>query len=954
MRKLFLFFLFLFPLGVYSQLQPAIDSMELKISKANSTSEKIKALNALSYDLIDYDNKKASNYAEQALLLSQKINYPNGQVVALNNLAIISKEHGNYPLALEQLHQALILSEESRDSNGIARTYYNIGDVFKTLKSFDKAISYFQMANKLYFKLGNKEFAFISQNKVGHIYMDEGEEQKDTSYFVTALEFYSKAFELINNKKDGSQMLASYINLANAYNKFGNATKNTEYLFKSMDYSIRGLRLSGELDDKVRQGISLANIAEVYLSLNQPQKALSFYQKSLKVFEDSEDNFWIVYVNSEIGKIYYKLKDKTKAIEFIVKSNELAQKQNLKKNLKENYGLLSDIYGSTDDYKKSLEYHKLFTLYKDSILNETTSLNITRAQTEFDFERKNQEIKLLQKNTEIQQEKIKTQTTQRNSLVILIVVIFMLLLFIYYRYSEKNKSQDQIIRAKEIAEKARETQEQFLANTSHEIRTPMNGIIGMTNQLKDTPLTVDQREYLSAINESANSLLVIINDLLDLSKINAGKMTFEILPFHIAELFKNLIYSLQFRSAEKNIRLVSSIDEKIPSVLFGDSVRLNQILLNLIGNAIKFTEKGEVKIVAKLLKDDGKKVLILFSVQDTGIGIQEQKLNTIFDSFTQASSQTNRKYGGTGLGLAIAKQLIEQQGGTISVSSKVNQGSVFLFTLPFKTREKGNKKLKPEIGGVNNFNKPDLFGISILIVDDNKINQRVAALTLQKWNVNVELADSAKMAFNILDKKKADLILMDITMPEIDGFEATQYIRNKMSASLKNIPIIAMTASALVGDREKCISMGMNEYVSKPFNPEELYNKIVKVLCIKNSYSKIPVVDLTTLRERADGDAEYQKEIILSYIQEMPIYLDEMNKFLDDKDVDQIRKQAHKMKSPAKLLGAFELAAQLEFLEKSVINQEAFEKIIIVVEQMNSLCMSSVEALKRELGNLGG
>jgi signal transduction histidine kinase len=346
----------------------------------------------------------------------------------------------------------------------------------------------------------------------------------------------------------------------------------------------------------------------------------------------------------------------------------------------------------------------------------------------------------------------------------------MLLLFIYYRYSEKNKSQDQIIRAKEIAEKARETQEQFLANTSHEIRTPMNGIIGMTNQLKDTPLTVDQREYLSAINESANSLLVIINDLLDLSKINAGKMTFEILPFHIAELFKNLIYSLQFRSAEKNIRLVSSIDEKIPSVLFGDSVRLNQILLNLIGNAIKFTEKGEVNIVAKLLKDDGKKVLILFSVQDTGIGIQEQKLNTIFDSFTQASSQTNRKYGGTGLGLAIAKQLIEQQGGTISVSSKVNQGSVFLFTLPFKTREKGNKKLKHEIGGVNNFNKPDLFGISILIVDDNKINQRVAALTLQKWNVNVELADSAKMAFNILDKKKADLILMDITMPEIDGF----------------------------------------------------------------------------------------------------------------------------------------------------------------------------------------
>jgi len=477
----------------------------------------------------------------------------------------------------------------------------------------------------------------------------------------------------------------------------------------------------------------------------------------------------------------------------------------------------------------------------------------------------------------------------------------------------------------------------------------MNGIIGMTNHLKDTPLTNEQGEYISAINESANSLLVLINDLLDLSKINAGKMTFDKKAFKLSELFKNLIYSLQHRTTEKNIRLYSSIDEKIPSTLIGDSVRLNQILLNLTGNAIKFTEEGEVKLVAKLLKDDGKNLLILFSVQDTGIGIQENKLGTIFESFTQVNARTTRKYGGTGLGLTIAKQLIEQQGGTISVSSKVNEGSTFTFTLQFKKQLKHAKELK-DTGSISvDFNRPNLHAMSVLVVDDNKVNQRVAALTLQKWNAKVDAADNAKMAFGKLAQKKFDLILMDVTMPEIDGFEATRHIRKKMPASVNHIPIIAMTASAFTGDREKCMAAGMNEYVSKPFNPEELYDKIVKTVSIENHSSSSPVVDLSLLMERSDGDAGYLREIISAYIEEMPIYVNEMKAFAGAHNIAAIGTQAHKMKSPAKLLGAFELNQQLESIEKMVTQELPEDEILQKVEKMNVLCLKTVEVLKTEL-----
>jgi signal transduction histidine kinase/CheY-like chemotaxis protein len=946
-------FLSLFLLVAFSaavaQNSSVIDSLLTVVSKTPEDKERADAYSQLSFTYVNIDTKKALEFANRGVALSEKINYAHGKITSINALAAIDIGQGRYADALIKLKDALRQAELINDEPAIAKCYYYIGDVYSTLKNNKKSVQNYDKAAELYQKLNDSENLINTYNRVGNRHMDLGREKNDTTYFFAAIKIYSKAFTLASKIKNKHKIINSYVNLADAYNILGEVTHNKLYYFHSLDNSMHGLRLAREYKIIPSEAINNLNIGETYEKLGLPFKSIHFYEEALKLYEKAGNTNWIRNTYTYLGNAHYLLNNYDKAIGYIEKSVELAKAQGYAPYMRDNYELLSQIYAAKKDFQKSLEYHKLYTAYKDSISNQNSAISIARLQNEFDFERKNQEIELLKKNTEIQEARIRNQNILRNFLIAIIVLVFILLVIIYNRYREKNKVQLEIIKAKESAEQAKESQEQFLANTSHEIRTPMNGIIGMTNHLKDTALSSEQREYISAINESANSLLVLINDLLDLSKIKAGKMTFEKKAFKVSDLFKNLIYTLQYRATEKNIRLLSSIDEKIPGVLIGDPVRLNQILLNLTGNAIKFTEKGEVKIIAKLLKDDGKNQTIMFSVQDTGIGIQESKLNTIFESFTQVNARTTRKYGGTGLGLTIAKQLIEQQGGTISVSSKVNEGSTFTFVLQFKKLPRNIKDQRDLNIPASDFNQPNLYSMAVLVVDDNKVNQRVAALTLQKWNAKVDVADHAKMAFDKLNQKKYDLILMDVTMPDMDGFEATKFIRKKMPPSISKIPIIAMTASALIGDREKCIAVGMDEYVSKPFHPEELYDKIVKIIPLNDRNRHSPVIDLTTLNERAEGDKEYLKDIMSSYIGEMPVYVKEMNEFIQSENLNAIGPQAHKMKSPAKLFGAFELNQQLEFIEKNISGNGLSDQMKQKVNSMNNLCLETVEALKKEL-----
>lgn len=944
-----IFSLFLF-VSSSAQIQKLIDSLQYRVDTAGTLERKAAAMNLLAFKLVDYDNAKALQFANDAYSLSDSIGFDKGRINALNTLAALSKEGGDYSGALQKLKKALEISEGNNDSVSIARSLYTIGDVFKSLESHDRAVLYFKQAFQYYEGMHDVPFSILALNKVAHTTLDKAMLLNDSISYQKALQYYNKALKLSLMINDKHRQAVAYINLANAYNKLGQQSGNKDYLFHSLDFSMRGLKLSREGKDRVREAMNLANMGEVYETLEQFPKALAFYKSALVIFEKADATYWITYENSAIGKIYLQMKDYPQALKHTLISLDLAKKNSLKAFISESYQQLSAIYAAQKDYEKAFTSQRLWNTYKDSISSEAATLSVLRLQTELESEKKDKEIELLNKNKEIQNEKINNQAIFRNSLIVAVIFLLVLLSLVYNRYRVKQKAAVEVLKAKEAAEQAKEMQEQFLANTSHEIRTPMNGIIGMTSQMLDTKLSEEQQEYVNAIKESSNNLLVIINDLLDLSKIKAGKMAFENIPFRLSDLFKNLIYAIQYRSTEKNIRLLSSIDERIPSVLTGDPVRLNQVLLNLAGNAIKFTEEGEVKINAELLKDEGKTILILFSVRDTGIGIPTSKLDTIFESFTQVNATTTRKYGGTGLGLTIAKQIIEQQAGTISVSSKVKEGSTFSFTLSFNKTDRQPRE-SSSLFSQGQRKSQNLGNISILIVDDNRVNQRVAALTLRKWKMKVDVADDAKMAIQKLKDKHFDLVLMDIAMPEMDGLAATKYIRSEMPAPVKNIPIVAMTASALIGEREKCIAMGMNDYISKPFNPDDLFEIIATILPEKLSQSR-PGTDLGQLRKRADGDLEYLRDILDSYVTEMPLYIVELRQAMASGNKKAIGAQAHKMRSPAALVGAEELRKLFEIIESAGREEDGNAISGEIIEKAIQECLKTIEELREELNSM--
>jgi two-component system CheB/CheR fusion protein len=387
--------------------------------------------------------------------------------------------------------------------------------------------------------------------------------------------------------------------------------------------------------------------------------------------------------------------------------------------------------------------------------------------------------------------------------------------------TENKLFEKKLIDAKVFAESAAKSKQQFLSNMSHEIRTPLNSILGFTNVLLKTKLGTEQKEYVEAVKTSGKSLNLLINDILDLAKVDAGRMTFEKQPFEILKSIKSILYSFDLKIKEKNIELVHHYDSKIPKMLMGDSIRLNQILLNLLSNAIKFTHKGKIELSVMILNEDSENVNLEFAVIDSGIGIAADKIDSIFNVFEQAEINTANSYGGTGLGLAIVKQLIEAQGGSIRLKSKIGKGSTFSFVLPFS---KTIKKSEEEIGLVKL--DSDIKTLRVLVAEDIDLNKLLIKIILNDFGFKHEIVSNGKIALEKLQQNTYDIILMDLNMPEMNGFEATEYIRKTMKLK---IPIIALTADVTTADISKCKKFGMDDYISKPINEQALYTKIVEL-----------------------------------------------------------------------------------------------------------------------------
>ncbi|PIB34731.1 hypothetical protein BFP72_04570 [Reichenbachiella sp. 5M10] len=388
----------------------------------------------------------------------------------------------------------------------------------------------------------------------------------------------------------------------------------------------------------------------------------------------------------------------------------------------------------------------------------------------------------------------------------------------------QNKEMEKaLIAAKESAIKSEKAKEAFLANMSHEIRTPLNSVIGFTKLMAATQLNITQHKYMEAINWSSNHLLSLVNDILDISKIESGKIQLEKTVFDLKHTVDSCMESFSVPICQKNINIKIDIDESLPQYFHGDPVRVNQILTNLISNSIKFTERGTIGLKVFKKKSDKNGYRVGFEVSDTGIGIPKDKIDHVFEIFTQANSDTTRKYGGTGLGLPIVKQLVEIHKGNIYVTSKIGKGTKFDFSLLLEEAESLEKVIHQ-----SKFLDSEIQTKKILIVEDHEMSQFLIKSTLDGQNLDYDIAKNGKIAIDMLNKKEYDIILMDLHMPVMDGVRTTQIIRNVYSEPLKNIPIIAMTASAMSSDIDTCMNCGMNDYISKPFKTEELFSKIQK------------------------------------------------------------------------------------------------------------------------------
>lgn len=521
---------------------------------------------------------------------------------------------------------------------------------------------------------------------------------------------------------------------------------------------------------------------------------------------------------------------------------------------------------------------------------------------------------------------------------------------------------------KKITEETSLLKERFLANMSHEIRTPMNGIIGITHLLGKTTLHSEQKKFLKIINDSAQNLVSIINDILDIEKIAAGEVNLESIPFDLIDKTRSVISMFEYVADAKGLsfKFDNNIGEKL--IIEGDPTRYNQVLNNLIGNAIKFTDTGSITLAASLLNETNKEVTLKFDVIDTGIGIEENKLIKIFQPFAQAYADTTRKYGGTGLGLSITKNLLELQGGTVSVQSKLGYGCKFTFTIKYK-KSLSKEMALPEIDIIKSI-PTELGDIKVLLAEDNEVNQLLAKSILMHWGLETRIACTGNEVMELLHAEDFDLVLMDIQMPDKNGLEATIEIRNLADKKKKNIPIIALTANALKGEEKKYIAVGMDDFLTKPFKEKELLEVISRVLDNKGSFGRAldnetvnqlttsmieepmtendRLYDMNSLNEVSRGNKDFIVTLARIFLNTIPKNCTEMAEAAEAKNWDRVSNLAHKLKPTIDTMNIRLIKQDIRAIEINAKNKADLISIPRQIEKVKEIIDKTAFQLKEE------
>ncbi|HEY4650617.1 MAG TPA: PAS domain S-box protein [Pontibacter sp.] len=527
--------------------------------------------------------------------------------------------------------------------------------------------------------------------------------------------------------------------------------------------------------------------------------------------------------------------------------------------------------------------------------------------------------------------------------------------------TDRMHTEKQLKQAKEAAEESARVKENFLANMSHEIRTPMNGILGMAGLLQKTKLDEAQNNFLKIIRQSAENLLVVINDILDVAKIEAGKLDLETIPFNLEEVIRGAYQTLTYKAEEKEIAYKLEPLRITRPVLLGDPYRLNQVLLNLLNNAIKFTDEGGVTLKCEVVHETENDLTVQVAVTDTGIGIPESKHELIFEGFTQAYSSITRQYGGSGLGLSICRNLIEMQQGRIWVESEEGKGSTFFVSL---TYPKSEEALLP-VTAAATIDFDALETLRVLIAEDNEINIFLARSILEGWKFKVDVAHNGKEAVTMVNQHMYDIILMDIQMPELSGLDATQLIRSNPDPEKAKIPIVALTANALKGDSEKYLSAGMNDYISKPFGEEQLYHKLVALLPHKLKKAQEPIAtsheaaplpsaplyNLDNLYNMARGNQAFINRIVELFIQTAPETIATLQECMYQEDWPGVSAAAHKFKSTIDTLRIEALRPVIRQIEASAREERDLHEVPAKVAFIAEHVAQVLQVIRQEIVN---
>jgi PAS domain S-box-containing protein len=504
--------------------------------------------------------------------------------------------------------------------------------------------------------------------------------------------------------------------------------------------------------------------------------------------------------------------------------------------------------------------------------------------------------------------------------------------------------------AKKLAEEALISKDRFVANISHELRTPMNAIGGFTELLKKTKLSDEQGEYADAIGMATENLTAMINDILDIAKIEAGKIEFERRVFNVRDIMRKTHILLSPRADQSGINFTWSCEETVPAYVVSDDLRLTQILVNLVGNAVKFTSKGFVSFGCEVREETEKQLTLVFWIEDSGIGIPKEKLDAIFDPFTQVSGASNRKYGGTGLGLTIVKDLAELQGGKVLVQSAEGIGSRFEVLMPVEKIDPGMVQQVETV--LNPLEHPG--EIHVLLVEDHALNQQLAMRLIRDFGFTVSLATNGRAAIEVLKEEKFDVILMDLQMPEMDGYDTTQYVREKMFITT---PIIALTAHSSSGEREKCLALGMTDYMTKPYRSKDLYYKIVKSIGSSPDERKPDEDDEhsyeTPLKALAAGDKEFELEMLEMMLKSFPEDFDRLERAAESGDVTKLKTVAHRMKSSVALAGEKEAAELLNDIQNVAVETGLTEDVMMKVKTILEGRVGMIDRIGGQAAELG-